>query len=263
MGWVTEPGVGAGRGCSLLFLRETCEIQLEKLPWAFWVMWAPGPGFLSRPGLDGSLSVSLFPSLCLCLSLSHMHPCPSGGHIQTPALVLPGGTGRCYLPRHSGTPQEPLTWAPEAVCGMRDAGCRMDMAMCPRSDLPVVTGVKSGPADSASGPPVWMEVGTAVRGAGTRLGNAWGPRAGQSPPHACWCGQRMLPAVSADKGCCSHQAARHCSCLDCHPTGTQDGEKQDAGPRQPRFNQRNGSSEPRLLHIPTHRKLLSSLTWDV
>lgn len=55
-----------------------------------------------------------------------------------------------------------------------DARCWMphDMATCPRSDLPVVTGVKSGPADSASGPPVWMEVGTAVRGAGTRLGNA-------------------------------------------------------------------------------------------
>ena len=27
-----------------------------------------------------------------------------------------------------------------------------------RSDLPVVTGVKSGPADSASGPPVWMVI---------------------------------------------------------------------------------------------------------
>lgn len=69
-------------------------------------------------------SPSLFPSLCLCLSLSHTHTCPSGGHIQTPVRVLPGGTGRCYLPRPSGTPQEALTWPPEAVCRVRDAGCR-------------------------------------------------------------------------------------------------------------------------------------------
>ena len=72
-----------------------------------------------RPEQAGPGWLPLGLCLPLCFSLSHTHPCPSGGHIQTPALVLPGKTGR-----PSGTRQEALTWPPEAVCGVcDDAGC--------------------------------------------------------------------------------------------------------------------------------------------
>lgn len=108
----------------------------------------------------------------------------------------------------------------------------LDLAMCPHSDLPVVTGVKSGPADSASGPPVWTVVGTVMRGAGHTPGECLRSLSWTEPTHAPWCGPRMSPAISANKGCCSHQAICPCSCPGCHPRGTQNGEKQDAGPTQ-------------------------------
>ena len=43
------------------------------------------------------------------------------------------------------------------------------------------------------------------------------------------------------------------------PEGTQDEKAQDAGPRELRCNHRNDFSEPRLLHLLIHRKVLSFL----
>ena len=47
-----------------------------------------------------------------------------------------------------------------------------------------------------------------------------------------------------------------------HPEGTQAGKAQDIGPRYLRFISKD-FKEPRLLHLPIHRKVLNSLTWDV
>ena len=67
----------------------------------------------------------------------------------------------------------------------------LDTAMCPYSDLPVVTGVKSGPADSASGPPVWTVVGTLMRRARHTPGECLRSLSWTEPTHAPWCGPRM------------------------------------------------------------------------
>ena len=45
------------------------------------------------------------------------------------------------------------------------------------------------------------------------------------------------------------------------PEKTQGVKTQDAGPSGWGVYQRNGFSEPRLLHLPIHRKVLNSLTW--
>ena len=47
------------------------------------------------------------------------------------------------------------------------------------------------------------------------------------------------------------------------PEEIQDVTIQDTGPRKLRSYQRNEFSEPRLLHLPIHRKALNSLTWDI
>ena len=38
------------------------------------------------------------------------------------------------------------------------------------------------------------------------------------------------------------------------PMETQDGKTQDTGPKELRAYQRNNVKEPRLLHLPTHKK---------
>ena len=48
-----------------------------------------------------------------------------------------------------------------------------------------------------------------------------------------------------------------------HIEGIQDGEKQDMTPESWGAFQRNDFSEPSLLHLPTHRKVLNSLTWGI
>ena len=133
----------------------------------------------------------------------------------------------------------------------------LDTAVCPRSDLPVVTGGKSGLADSASGPPVLTEVGTAVRGGGHMPGECL-----RSPS-----GTESTARVDRECHQLYHQQTRDAAATRqlaaatvLSPHGDPGWRKQDPGPRQPRFNQRNGSSEPRLLHLPVHRKLLNSLT---
>ena len=45
-----------------------------------------------------------------------------------------------------------------------------------------------------------------------------------------------------------------------HPEGIRDGEKQDSVPRQLRCISESDFREPRLLHLPTARKALTSLT---
>ena len=48
-----------------------------------------------------------------------------------------------------------------------------------------------------------------------------------------------------------------------HPEGTQDEKNRTLALDSWDANQRNDFSEPRLLHLPIHRKALDSLTWDV
>ena len=48
-----------------------------------------------------------------------------------------------------------------------------------------------------------------------------------------------------------------------HPEGTQDEKNRTLALDSWGANQRNDFSEPRLLHLPIHRKALDSLTWDV
>ena len=100
--------------------------------------------------------------------------------------------------------------------------------------------------------------------------------------------KKMLPAISVNNGCCSLQATTT------SPEGTQDGDKQwrQTGCRLPSPQplqsrqlctlrglrmeksrtqapenwgacQRNDFSEPRLLHLHIHRKVLKSLTWAI
>ena len=87
----------------------------------------------------------------------------------------------------------------------------------------------------------------------------------------------MLPAISVNKGCCSHLRLQ--ALLTLSAKGTQDGNKdcppssrrQDCSLRKLRIlapeswgaYQRNDFSEPRLLHLPIHRKALNSLTWVI
>ena len=47
------------------------------------------------------------------------------------------------------------------------------------------------------------------------------------------------------------------------PAETQDVKIQDTGPRELRCLSKEGFNEPRLLHLPIHRKVLNSLTWDI
>ena len=66
--------------------------------------------------------------------------------------------------------------------------------------------------------------------------------------------QRMLQPSS------HHIAAT----LAMHPEGTQDVQTQDTGSGELRHtHQRTDFSEPRLLHLLTHRKVVNSLTWDM
>ena len=60
------------------------------------------------------------------------------------------------------------------------------------------------------------------------------------------------------------QALSHCS----HPStvylpGTQDGKEQDIGLESSSVNQSNDFSEPRLLHLSIHKKILNSLAWAI
>ena len=99
----------------------------------------------------------------------------------------------------------------------------------------------------------------------------------------------MLPAISVNKGCCSHQAITlqlpqwwaepriEIGCLPSRhqplrpPPPLQRCTLRRLRMRKHRIlapdswgaHQRNDFSEPRLLHLPIHRKVLSSLTWDV
>lgn len=186
---------GPSSGCFLSFLRGTCEIQLESFSLEFRVAWAPGWGFLSRPAAwmaPSSVSVSfspcLFASLSLCVTHTHMnahtHTCPPEGHIQTPdsgktlivnkdkgmefpsllvpiLVLLPRGTRRCYL---QGKSSRDFTESTEVAVGSARCWMPLDMPLCPHPDLPVLTEVKSGPSASASSPPAWAVVGTAVSG---------------------------------------------------------------------------------------------------
>ena len=95
--------------------------------------------------------------------------------------------------------------------------------------------------------------------------------------------KKMLPAVSVNKGCCSRQpitfqprwqwALRELTVetgcppsshqplqppLTVRPEDAEDGKTPDPGP-----NRRTEISEPRLLHLPKHRKALKSLTGNV
>ena len=94
--------------------------------------------------------------------------------------------------------------------------------------------------------------------------------------------KKMLPAVSVNKGCCSHQpitfqprwqwALRELKVetgcppsshqplqppLTVHPEDAEDGETPDLGP-----DRCTEISEPRLLHLPKQREAWNSLTWD-
>ena len=99
----------------------------------------------------------------------------------------------------------------------------------------------------------------------------------------------MLPAISGNRGCCRHQAITLQPPWVVSPEGTQDGNRMPAikqsvtaatpkhapwgglrmrkhrilAPESWGAYQRNDFSEPRLLHLPIHRKALNSLTWDV
>ena len=48
-----------------------------------------------------------------------------------------------------------------------------------------------------------------------------------------------------------------------HPEGIEDVEKQDSGPDSWGAYERNDSSEPRLLNLSIHRKVLKYLIWDI
>ena len=100
-----------------------------------------------------------------------------------------------------------------------------------------------------------------------------------------YCELRMPPTVSVNKGCWSikpsqeaphsrelrrqtekvHDSAFSCSSLilprRC-PWGDWSERAQGAGPDSWGAYQRNDFSELTLLHVPKHRKVLNSLTWD-
>ena len=78
------------------------------------------------------------------------------------------------------------------------------------------------------------------------------------------CGWKVLPATSVNKGCCSHQASRHCSRpWLCTLRGFRMERSRTLALESWGAYQRKDFSEPRLLHLPIHRKVLNSLTWDV
>ena len=66
--------------------------------------------------------------------------------------------------------------------------------------------------------------------------------------------------VSPENNTCHPAAVRLQPLLTVSPEGTQDLKTQDASWEA---YQRNDFSKPRLLHLPTHRKVLGSLTWDI
>ena len=103
--------------------------------------------------------------------------------------------------------------------------------------------------------------------------------------------KKMLPDLSVNKECCSHQAFT-LQPLKVSPEGTGDGNGMPAIKQSPRSHPhpqpqppapeetqeekaqdngsiswgaypRNGFNESRLLHLPRHRKTLNSLTWDI
>ena len=102
--------------------------------------------------------------------------------------------------------------------------------------------------------------------------------------------EKMLPGVSVNKGYCTHQAIilqpppwwaprelrieRWClpshwpwksptPAPTVHPEETQEGIESPVAPDSWGAYQRNDFKEPRLLHLPIHRKALNSLTADV
>ena len=107
--------------------------------------------------------------------------------------------------------------------------------------------------------------------------------------------EKVSPAISVNKGCCSHQAIAlqppgrwalrelrmETGCRPsspqplqllptsfyppprwCTPRTLRMGKHRTLAPESWGADQRNDSSEPRLLHLPIHRKVLNSLTWD-
>ena len=74
---------------------------------------------------------------------------------------------------------------------------------------------------------------------------------------------KMLPVTSVKKGCCSHQAIT----LQLPPVVTSKelrmGKNRTLALDSWGAYQRSDFSEPRLLHLPIHWKVLNSLTWDI
>lgn len=109
----------------------------------------------------------------------------------------------------------------------------LDTALCPHSDLPGVTGVKSGPADSASGPPVRTVVGTVMRGAGHTPAERLRAWSWTETTHAPWCGPECHLPYRQTKDAAATRPSATAAVLTVTPGGLRmDGEKQDAGPRQ-------------------------------
>ena len=63
--------------------------------------------------------------------------------------------------------------------------------------------------------------------------------------------QKMLPTIKPPATAAD---------LTRRPEGIQDGEKEETGPRELRCLSKGNFNEPRLLHLPIHRKALKSLT---
>ena len=74
---------------------------------------------------------------------------------------------------------------------------------------------------------------------------------------------KILPAISVNNRCHSHQWLQPSKGDLVSPEGTQDVKTQILAPDSWAAYQRNDFSEPRLLHLPIHRKVINSLTWDI
>ena len=75
--------------------------------------------------------------------------------------------------------------------------------------------------------------------------------------------EKLLLAISINKGYCSHQAITLQPSLMIHPEETQDEKTQDTALDSWGACQRNDFSEPRLFHLLIRRKMPDSLTWDI
>ena len=80
-----------------------------------------------------------------------------------------------------------------------------------------------------------------------------------------FCGWIMLPALSVNKECCSHQAISHYS-QDCTLRGFTMEKNRILTLDSQWACQGNDLNDPRLLHLPVHKcfmYLLNSSTWDI